>query len=140
MRKLTAGKRKEFERIIESTRVAGVVIDHVKNFLQIVTEPFRPHLAFTSPHPADVAAKRIDLAVVSYITKRLGSIPVRKSIRAETRMNKSERGLKIRCMQIRIKRSDLFGRKHALVDDGSRRKTCKIELLGELRVRTCEKL
>src|SRR5262249_2181357 len=74
------------------------------------------------------------------ITKRLRAVPVRKCIRAETRMNKGEGRLEVRFAKIGIKRSDLFRRKHALVDDRSRRKAGEVELFRESGIGPRKKL
>ena len=52
-------------------------------------------------HPVDVAAQRVDLAVVSDKTVRMGQRPRRECVGAEALVHQGERRLEIRVRQIR---------------------------------------
>ena len=42
-------------------------------------------------HPVDVAAQRVDFAVVRDVTIRMRAVPARESVRAEAGMNQRQR-------------------------------------------------
>ena len=72
--------------------------------------------ALAGVHPVDVAAQRVDFAVVADVAIRMGPRPGRERVGAESRMHQCQRRLHRRVEQIGKIFFDLRRVKHALVD------------------------
>ena len=81
-------------------------------------------------HPVDVAAQGVDFAVVGHVTIGMSAVPAGKSVGAETRMDQRNGRLHRRIVEIGEILRQLVGQQHALVDNGSARKTGDIPGLG----------
>src|SRR5437867_330192 len=81
-----------FNRVVENCGVAAAVHDDWNQVLDILTEELGLEQRFARFHPVDVAAQRVDLAVVRNVTERMRERPTWKGIRAEALVNNSERG------------------------------------------------
>jgi hypothetical protein len=68
-------------------------------------------------HPVDVAAQRVDLAVVRDVAVGMRAVPARERVGAETRMHQRQRRLHRRIAQVGEILVHLLGQQHALVDD-----------------------
>ena len=73
-------------------------------------------------HPIAVAAHGVDFAVVDDIAVGMGALPAGKGIGRKARVHQRQRRFEALVQQIGIIRLDLRRDKHALVDDGARRK------------------
>ena len=112
------------------------VLNDREDFFQIVAEQLGFEHALARVHPIDIAAQRVDLAVVDQIAIRMRAFPTRESVGAETRVDQRERGFHQRIGKIGIKRRYLARRQHAFVDErpaGQARNVEKIAA-GETRV------
>ena len=78
-------------------------------------------LALTRRHPVDVAAQRVDLAVVSDHAIGMREPPGREGVGGEALMDQSQRGLVARIEQILVVGRELMNQHHALVDDRAAR-------------------
>ena len=85
------------------------------------------HQRFARLHPVDVAAQRVDLAVVRDEPVRMRQRPRRKGVRAEPLVDERERRLHARIVQIGKHPVDLVRDEHALVDQGPRRQADDVE-------------
>ena len=72
-------------------------------------------------HPVDVAAQRVDLAVVGEVAVRMGQRPGREGVGAEARVHQRQRRLDTAVVQVGEELRELLGDQHALVDDGPAR-------------------
>ena len=82
---------------------------------------------FARAHPVDVAAQRVDLAVVRDVPVRVRERPRRERVRAEPLVHQRERRLEVRIRQIGEHRDDLIGNQHPLVDERLRRQARDVE-------------
>jgi hypothetical protein len=60
-----AGANKQFERVVEHRRVAAVGLDDGQNLLDVIAEQGRGELLLPRMHPVDIAAQRVDFAVMA---------------------------------------------------------------------------
>ena len=93
--------------------------------------------ALAGRHPVDVAAQRVDLAVVGDVAVRMGARPGGKRVRAEARVDQRQRRLHERIVQVREEAIALDRRiEHALVDERLARQARNVEhaALGDSRV------
>ena len=74
--------------------------------------------AFAGVHPVDVAAQRVDLAVMRDVAIGMRRGPAREGVGAEARMHQGEGRFHQRIEQIGKIRLDLHGIQHALIDQG----------------------
>ena len=72
-------------------------------------------------HPVDVAAQRVDLAVVRHHPIRMGKSPRRERVGREALMDEREGCLVTRVQKVAVVRRELANEHHALVDDRARR-------------------
>ncbi len=78
-------------------------------------------------HPVDVAAQRVDLAVMGEIAERMRQLPGREGIGREARMHQRQRGFRALVLEVLVEAGEPLGDHHALVDDGARRAARDIE-------------
>ena len=71
-------------------------------------------------HPVDVAAERVDLAVVGDHPVRVRELPARERVRGEARVDERELALDALVDEVGEVLAQLRAREHALVDDGAR--------------------
>ena len=85
-------------------------------------------------HPVDVAAQRVDLAVVGDEAVRMGQRPGRERVGAEPLVHERQRRLERRIGQVREHPLDLAGGQHALVDQRARRQADHVEELAPRQI------
>ena len=119
----------ELEHVVERGGVAAAFADDRQDLLEVLAEQRRFEQPFAGAHPVDVAAQRVDLAVVRDVAVRVRERPRREGVGAEALMHERERRRHIRVQQIREHRLDLAGRQHALVDQGVGREADDVEEL-----------
>ncbi len=123
----SAGHHQQLEHVVERRRVAAAFADDRQDLLQIVAEQRRAQQPFARAHPVDVAAQRVDLAVVRDVAVGVGERPRRERVRAEALVHERERRLHVRVGQVGERRRDLIRRQHALVDQRVRRQADDVE-------------
>src|SRR5262249_6707049 len=94
----------------------------------IVTKELRLEQSLPRLHPVDVAAQRVDFAVVRDVPEGMCEGPTRERVGAETLVHDSERRNNARVAEVRKIDLDLFGGQHAFVNQGSRREAREVEL------------
>ena len=92
VRKRAAAHDQHLERIVEDCGVAAGFVDHRQEILDVLAVDVRLELVFARLHPVDVAAQRVDFAVVRDVTERMRERPARKRVRAESLVNHGQRG------------------------------------------------
>ena len=127
VRQRPAGHDEELEHVVERRRVAAALADDRQNLLQIVAEQRRREQPFARAHPVDVAAQRVDLAVVRDVAVRVRERPRRERVRAEALVHERERRLDVGIGQIGEHRDDLIGNQHPFVDQRLRREARDVE-------------
>ena len=121
VRQRAPGHHQELEHVVERRRVAAAFADDRQQLLQVVAEQRRLQQPLARLHPVDVAAQRVDLAVVRDEAVGMRERPGRERVRAEALVHERERRLHVRVGQIGEHRLDLLRRQHALVDQRARR-------------------
>ena len=87
MRQRPATHHQELDCVIQASRVALLLIDDWKEFLNVRAEELGLETALPGPHPVDIALKSIDLAVMADISVGMGQWPGGKGVRTEPRMD-----------------------------------------------------
>ena len=82
----------ELERVVETRRV-GLSFGYQRpQFVQVIAEMFGPHQMAPRRHPIDVAAERIDLAVMADHPKRVCQPPRREGVGGKPLVHEGQRG------------------------------------------------
>ncbi len=133
VRQRSSRHHQQLEHVVERGGVAAPFADDRQDLLQVVAEHRRLQEALARVHPVDVAAQRVDFAVVRDVAVRMRQRPRRKRIGAETLVHQRERRLHVRIGQIGKRRRDLIGRQHAFVNQrvGGEADDVKAAALGE---------
>src|SRR5690554_7236405 len=129
MRQGTPGHKQKLQYIIQRSRIALTRFHHREELLQILPKQITFKQTFTGLHPQAVAFYGIDLSVVGHHSERLGQIPGRESIGAETRMHQSNRTLQARLLQVEVIRTQLLRREHPLVYKSLARQAGNVKML-----------
>ena len=124
----------ELEHIVEGRRVREPLAGHREHLGQVLAEDVGPAERFPRAHPVDVAAQRVDLAVVGHEAIRVGQRPRREGVGAEPLVDEGQRRLDVGVGKIGEHALDLVGREHALVDERVRGEARHVHelLLGEV--------
>ena len=117
VRQRSPGHDQELEHVVEGGGVAAARTDHRQELLQVVAEDARTQQAFAGLHPVDVAAQRVDLAVVRHHAVGMRQRPRREGVGGEALMHEGQGRGHARIQQIGEQPLDLGGREHALVDE-----------------------
>jgi hypothetical protein len=100
VRERAAGEDEQLERVVEHRRVAAVRVDDREDLLDVVAEELGLEERLAGVHPVDVAAERVDLAVVRDVAVRVRAVPARERVRAEARVDERERRLHRGVLQV----------------------------------------
>ena len=104
------------------------------SFLQVVAEQLALEQPLARPHPVDVAAQRVDLAVVRDVAVGVRQRPRRERVGAEALVHQRQRRLERSVGQIGEHRPELLRREHALVDQRVGRQADDVEEAARERV------
>ena len=111
-----AALHQEFERVVEAGGVRLPFVGDRPQLLDVFSEQRRGYVGLPRRHPVDVAAQRVDLAVVRDVAVGMRQRPGREGVGGEALMHQRDRALEFRIVQVRIIRAELVGEEHALVD------------------------
>ena len=114
-----AALHQELERVVEAGGVGLALVGDRPQLVDVLAEQRRGHRGLPRRHPVDVAAQRVDLAVVRDQAVRMRQRPGREGVGREALVHERERALEIRIVQVGIIGAELVGQEHALVDDGA---------------------
>ena len=117
VRQRPAREHEQLEHVVEVGRVGAARAHDRQHLLQVVAEELRGELALARAHPVDVAAQRVDLAVVGDHPVRVRQLPAREGVRREAGVDEHERALRARVADVRVAGLELRRHEHALVDD-----------------------
>ena len=120
VRERAARQRQQLEHVVERRGVRARGPDDREHLLQVVAEQLGGELRLARAHPVDVAAQRVDLAVVGDEAERVGELPARERVRREAGVHERERRLGPLVLQVGVVAQQLRRREHALVDDRAR--------------------
>ena len=111
----------EFERVVEAGGVRLALVGDRPQLRDVVAEQFGIDARLSRRHPVDVAAQRIDLAVVRDHPIGMREPPGRERVGREALMDERQRGLVARVQKVAVVGRELADQHHALVDDGAGR-------------------
>ncbi len=125
--RIAAADDEQFERVVDAGRVGLARPDQRHHLGEIGAEQFRRHRLPPRRHPVDVAAHRVDLAVVADEPVRVREPPGREGVGRKALMHQRQRRHGQRVAQIVVEALDLRRQQQALVDErcGSRRTACR---------------
>ena len=83
-------QHEQLEHVVEDRRVRSALADDRDHLLEVVAEQLGGELRLARPHPVDVAAQRVDLAVVGDHPVRVGELPARERVRGEARVDERQ--------------------------------------------------
>ena len=116
VRERVAALHQEFERVVEAGGVGLALVGNRPELVDVLAEQRRGNGSLPRRHPVDVAAQRVDLAVVRDVAVRMRQRPGREGVGREALMHQRERAFEIRIVQVGIIGAELIGKEHALVD------------------------
>ena len=102
---------------------------------QVVAEELGGELRLARADPVDVAAQRVDLAVVRDQAVRVRELPAREGVRREARVDERERAREPLVGEVREVAPQLRRGEHPLVDDRSRREARDHEIVARRAAR-----
>ncbi|SPU68132.1 Uncharacterised protein [Brucella neotomae] len=129
MCKAVAALMQEFERIVETGRIRLALIGNWPELGNIVAEQFAIDRSLARRHPVDIAAQRVDFAVMGDHAVGVGKTPGRKGVGGKTLVHQRHRAFKAGVFQVQIISADLIGQEHALIDHRAGRHGHDIETL-----------
>ena len=133
VRQRVAALHQEFEAVVEAGGVGLAFIGDRPQPADVLAVEFRMHRGLPRRHPVDVAAQRVDFAVMRDHPVRMRQRPGREGVGREALMHQRQRALEIRLVQVGIILAELVGEEHALVDHGAARQRHRI-IAGEAAV------
>ena len=134
MRQRVAALHQELERVVEAGGVRLALVGDRPQLRDVVAEQLGVDRSLARRHPVDVAAQRVDLAVVADHAVGMRERPGRERVGGEALVDQRQRRLEVRIVQVGIVFAELVGEEHALVDDGAARQRHHV-IAGQRRSR-----
>ncbi len=117
VRQRIAAHDQEFERVVEAGRVRLALVADRPELRDLVAVQRRGHRRLPGRHPVDVAAQRVDLAVVRDHAIGVRELPRRERVGREALVDQRHGRGKARIGEILVVGLDLERQEHALVDE-----------------------
>ncbi len=134
-----AALHQELERVVEARRVGLALVGDRPELGDVLAEKVGRHRGLTGRHPVDVAAQRVDLAVVGDVAVGMGQLPRRERVGREALVHQGERRGEGRVGEVLEVVAELSGEQQALVDDRAGRHRHGV-IAGEALVLAAEHL
>ena len=128
MRQPAAGLRKQFGHVVEACGIVLRLVDQRQQLFQIVAEKVRFQEGLACAGVVQVAAQRVDFAVVGQIAERMGQPPRRERVRAVALMDERQRRREHFVRKILVEGFDLRRQHQAFVDDRLRAEAWEIHV------------
>ncbi len=137
VRQGVAAGDEQFERVVDAGGVGLAVRDQRPHLVEIGTQQVGGHRTAPRRHPVDVAADRVDFAVVGEKAVGMRQAPRREGVGREALMDERQRRDRERIAQVFVEAADLGGEQEALVDHRAGRERRHVELgqAGNLALR-----
>ena len=126
VRQRVAALHQKFERVVEAGGVALAFIGDRPEAADVLAVEVGAHRSLPRRHPVDVAAQRVDLAVMRDHPVGMRQRPGREGVGREALMHQRQRALEIRLVQVGVVLAELVGEEHALVDHGAARHRARV--------------
>ena len=117
LRQRAAAHDDQLEDVVELGGVGTVGVHDREDLREFLAEERASQERLAGLHPVDVAVEGVDLAVVRDVVVRVRTFPAREGIRREARVDEREGGVHRLVGEVGEVLTDLFGHKHALIDD-----------------------
>ena len=114
-----AAAHQELERVVEAGGVGLALVGDRPELRDVVAEQLGVDRGLARRHPVDVAAQRVDLAVMRDHPVGMRELPGREGVGREALVHERERALEARVLQVLVVGAELGHQHHALVDDGA---------------------
>ena len=128
VRDRAAAQHEQLEHVVEDRRVRATLAHDRDHLLQVVAEQLGGELRLACAHPVDVAAQRVDLAVVGDHPVRVGQLPARERVGREARVHQRQTGRQTRVAKVGEVARQLRRGQHSLVDDRAAREAGQRDL------------
>ena len=126
MRQAVAAHHQELERVVEAGGVGLALVRDRPQLGDVAAEQLRPHRGLPRRHPVDVAAQRVDLAVVGDHAVGVRELPRRERVGGEALVHERHRGSQPRVGDVLVVVPHLVGEEHPLVDDRAARQRHRV--------------
>jgi len=126
VRQAVAAHHQELERVVEAGGVGLALVGDRPQLGDVAAEQRRRHGGLPRRHPVDVAAQRVDLAVVRDHPVGMGELPRREGVGGEALMHQRHGGDEPRVGHVLVILRHLVGQEHALVDQRAGRQRHRI--------------
>ena len=120
VRDRAAAEHQQLEHVVEDGRVRATFLDDWDHLPHVLAEELAGKLRLASPHPVDVPAQRVDLAVVGDHPVGMGERPARERVGRKTGVDERQPRGHARIAQVGEIARQLRRREHPLVDDRAR--------------------
>ena len=118
MRQRAPGGKQQLKRVVEACGVAlRVLADDGQKLADVVPQRIGREHPLARRHPVDIAAQRVDFAVVNHEAIRMRQPPCAERVCAEARMHQRKGGFHALIRQIVIEALKLRGEDKPLIDD-----------------------
>ncbi len=124
-----AAHDQQLEAIVERRRVRLAVVDQRPDLVEVATQHRARDSLLARADPVDVAAQRVDLAVVADEAEWMCQVPRRKRVGRETLVHHCQRRHHALVLEIKEIFAHLVREQHPLVDERARRHRRDVELL-----------
>ena len=124
-----ARHHQELEHVVEDRRVAAALDHDGHDLPEVVPQERGVAERLARPHPVDVAAQGVDLAVVGHEPVGVREGPRRERVGGEPLVHQRQRRLHQGIHDVGEHALDLVGREHALVDEGVGGEARQVEVL-----------
>ncbi len=126
MRQAVAAHDQELERIVEAGGVRLAFVGDRPQLGDVAAELGRRYGGLARRHPVDVAAQRVDLAVVRHHAIGMRELPRRERVGREALMHERHRRDDARIGEVLVVGADLIRQEHALVDERAARQAHRV--------------
>jgi hypothetical protein len=130
----------QLERVVERGRVRLSVVDQRPQLRQVVAQHLRRDRAFACAYPVEVAAQRVDFAVVGNEAERMGQVPRGERVGREPLVDHRQRRHHRCVVQVGVVLADLLREEHALVRYRARRERRHIKLAAVPQVQRLDRV
>ena len=137
VRQAVAAHHQELERVVEAGGIRLALVGDRPQLGDVAAEQRRRHRRLPRRHPVDVAAQRVDLAVVGDHAVGMRQLPRRERVGGEALVHQRHRRGEARVGEVRVVGLHLVGQEHALVDQRAARQRHRVvadvlALVGEV--------
>ena len=124
------GHHQQLQGVVKAGGVAGLRVANGRQLADVIAVKGRGELRLPGAHPVDIAAQRIDFAVVRQAAVGMRQFPMPQRIRAETGMHQRKGGHQRGIVQIQVKRRQLVRHQQPLINHRVGAQTANVKEVG----------